>query len=39
VWWGAALLVVCALVADRWGTSATAPVPADDAERARVRPE
>jgi alpha-1,2-mannosyltransferase len=39
VWWGAALLVVCALVADRWGTPATAPVPADDAERARVRPE
>ncbi|UZJ23547.1 glycosyltransferase 87 family protein [Rhodococcus antarcticus] len=39
VWWGAALLVVCALVADRWGTPAVAPVPADDAEPARVRPE
>lgn len=39
VWWGAALLVVCALVADRWGTPAVRPAPAEDAEPAGVRPE
>lgn len=39
VWWGAALLVVCALVADRWGPREHAPAPAEGARAAGAAPE
>ena len=38
VWWGAALLVLCALVADRWGPVPVAPTPATEPAEPLARP-